>query len=299
MKNIPASIHARLANEAQKTRKPFQDLLQHYGMERFLYRLSKTKYVNNFVLKGGLIFTVWEIEQRRATRDIDFLGSLERNTEMIAQILQTAIATPAPEDGLFFDVNTIQVAERLVDVERMGISANLLGYLGRAEIPIHIDIGFSDEILSSAKEIIFPALLSEMEQPLLKGYSPEFVVSEKLHAMNKYVEAPSRWKDYYDVWLISEYFEFDVFALQEAIVTTFNNRSTEIPISRLVCLSADFAVKYQTGWQSFLKKNDLIAQGIDNLFVLTEEIWKFLETPLTNQKPSPDIKWYPSRRKWE
>ncbi|WP_345345816.1 nucleotidyl transferase AbiEii/AbiGii toxin family protein [Candidatus Villigracilis affinis] len=194
-----------------------------------------------------MIFTVWEIEQRRATRDIDFLGSLERNTEMIVQILQTAIATPVPEDGLRFDANTIQVTERLVDVERMGISANLLGYLGRAEIPIHIDIGFSDEILSSAKEISFPALLSDMECPQLMGYSPEFVVSEKLHAMGKYVEAPSRWKDYYDVWLISEYFEFNIFILQEALVTTFENRNTEISVSRPKYLSADFALKYQAG----------------------------------------------------
>jgi predicted nucleotidyltransferase component of viral defense system len=298
MKNIPASIHARLANEAQKTRKPFNDLLQHYGMERFLYRLSRTEYADRFILKGGLIFTAWEIERRRATRDIDFLGSLERNAETIAQILCTSVAFPAPEDGLFFDANTIQVTERLVDVERMGISANLLGYLGKAEIPIHIDIGFSDEILSSAKESLLPALLSGMERPLLKGYSPEFVVSEKLHAMNKYVEAPSRWKDYYDVWLISEYFEFDVLSLREAFITTFNNRSTKLPSGRPACLSADFALKYQAGWQSFLKKNAL-QTNVDNLSVLTDELWKFLETPLVNPELSPDKKWNPARRKWE
>jgi len=268
-------------------------------MERFLYRLSKTKHANSFVLKGGLIFTVWEIEQRRATRDIDFLGSLERNTKTIIQILKETTALLLPEDGLFFEVNTIQVEERLVDVERMGVSANLLCYLGRAEIPIHIDIGFSDEILSSAKEISFPVLLSGMERPLLKGYSPEFVVSEKLHAMDRYVEAPSRWKDYYDVWLISEYFEFDAFSLQEALITTFNNRGTKIPVNRPWCLSTNFAFKFQTGWQSFLKKNALKTNGIENLSILTEEIWKFLETPLTNPKPSPDIKWNPAKRKWE
>ncbi len=298
MKNIPASIHDRLANESQKSKKPFNELLQHYGMERFLYRLSKTKHVNSFVLKGGLIFTVWEIDQRRTTRDIDFLGSLEQNKEMIIQVLQTVIAIPAPEDGLVFDANTIQVTERLVDVDRMGISANLLGYLGRAEIPIHIDIGFSDEILSSAKEISFPTLLSGMECPRLKGYSPEFVVSEKLHAMNKYVEAPSRWKDYYDVWLISEYFELNIFTLQEALVTTFENRNTEIPVSRPKCLSADFAIKYQTGWQSFLKKNALHT-NMENLSALTEEIWNFLEMPLANQKLSLETKWNPAKRKWE
>lgn len=298
MKNISASIHARLANESQNTKKPFNELLQHYGMERFLYRLSRTEYANSFVLKGGLIFTVWEIKQRRATRDIDFLGSLERNTEMIVQILQAAIATSVPEDGLVFDANTIQVTERLVDVERMGISANLLGYLGKAEIPIHIDIGFSDEILSSAKEISFPTLLSGMERPQLMGYSPEFVISEKLHTMGKYVEAPSRWKDYYDVWLISEYFEFDIFPLQEALVTTFNNRNTEIPIGRPKCLSSDFAIKHQAGWQSFLKKNAL-RTNMENLSALTEEIWSFLEMPLANPKLSSETKWDPTKRKWQ
>lgn len=298
MKNISASIHARLTNESQKSKKPFNELLQHYGMERFLYRLSKTEYANNFVLKGGLIFTVWEIEQRRSTRDIDFLGSLKQNTEAVVQILKAAVITLVPEDGLNFDANTIQVEERLVDVERMGISANLLGYLGRAEIPIHIDIGFSDEILSSAKEISFPTILSGMERPQLKGYSPEFVVSEKLHAMDKYAQAPSRWKDYYDVWLISEYFELDLFPLKEAFITTFNNRNTELPISRPKCLSADFALKYQVGWQSFLKKNAL-KTNMDNLSILTEEIWNFLKKPLSNPEPSPETKWNPTNRKWE
>jgi len=300
IKNIPASIHARLANKSRKSGKPFHELLQNYGMERFLYRLSKTEFANSFTLKGGLIFTVWEIELRRPTRDIDLLGSSERNVKTIIQILKAAVMTLAPEDGLFFDINTMQVEEKLVDVGRMGMSVNLLGYLGKAEIPIHIDIGFSDEILSSAREISFPALLSGMERPLLKGYSPEFVVSEKLHAMDRYVEAPSRWKDYYDVWLISEYFEFNVWSLQEALITTFNNRNTKIPNHRPVFLSADFAFKYQAGWQSFLKKNDLKLSGMDELSVLTEEIWKFLEAPLVNEISHPDTRqWKPAKRKWE
>lgn len=299
MKNVPASIHARLVNETKRNGKPFNELLQHYGMERFLYRLSKTQFASSFILKGGLIFTAWDIQQRRSTRDIDLLGSLERKTEIIVQTLKAIAAAPAPEDGLFFDVNTIQVEERLVDIDQIGISADLLGYLGRAKIPIHIDIGFSDEILSTAREISFPTLLSGMEHPQLKGYSPEFVVSEKLHAMDKYATAPSRWKDYYDIWLISEYFEFDIFSLQEALVTTFNNRSTNLPMNRPACLSAEFSIKYQTGWESFLKKTALKTSGMESLSALTEEIWNFLEMPLTNSEPSSDAKWKPVKRKWE
>jgi len=299
MKNIPASIHARLVNETKRNGKPFNELLQHYGMERFLYRLSKTEFANSFILKGGLIFTAWDIQQRRPTRDIDLLGSLERDADAITQIIKAAAEILVPEDGLFFDSKTVQVEEKLVDVERLGLSVDLWGYLGRAKIPIHIDIGFSDEILSTAKEISFPTLLSGMERPQLKGYSPEFVISEKLHAMDRYVTAPSRWKDYYDIWLISEYFEFDIVSLREALVTTFNNRHTEILINRPSCLSAEFALNYQTGWQSFLKKTALKTNGIDNLSTLVEEIWKFLEIPSIDAKPSLNAKWNPIKRKWE
>lgn len=82
-------------------------------------------------------------------------------------------------------------------------------------------------------------------------------------------------------------------------MTTFNNRSTKIPVSRPACLSADFAFKYQTGWQSFLKKNDLKAKSMESLPAMIEAIWGFLETPLINSKPSPSTKWNPTKRKWE
>jgi hypothetical protein len=120
-KNIPASIHARLANEARRLQKPFGDILQHYGMERFLYRLFKTKYANSFILKGGLIFTVWEIPLRRPTKDIDFLGVFGNRKETILEALKAAIAVEVLDDGVKFDANTIMIEERQVDADRFGI----------------------------------------------------------------------------------------------------------------------------------------------------------------------------------
>jgi hypothetical protein len=75
-RNIVASIHDRLTNEARKSGKPFGEVLQYYGMERFLYRFSQTQYSDNFILKGGLIFYGRGIPLRRPTRDIDFLSLL-------------------------------------------------------------------------------------------------------------------------------------------------------------------------------------------------------------------------------
>ena len=74
IKNIQASIRDRLKNKAKEINRSFAEILQYYGMERFLYRFSHSKYANKFVLKGALLFTAWKIPERRTTLDIDFLA---------------------------------------------------------------------------------------------------------------------------------------------------------------------------------------------------------------------------------
>ena len=72
--NLPASVHQLLLNKARQTNRPFNELLQYYVMERFLYRLSKSPHARKFILKGALMFTAWELEPYRPTMDIDLLG---------------------------------------------------------------------------------------------------------------------------------------------------------------------------------------------------------------------------------
>ena len=58
-KNLPASVRQRLTNKAKETNRPFQEVLQYFAMERFLYRLSQSRHADRFVLKGALMFTAW------------------------------------------------------------------------------------------------------------------------------------------------------------------------------------------------------------------------------------------------
>ncbi|MFO7754880.1 MAG: hypothetical protein R6V34_02745 [Bacteroidales bacterium] len=67
VKNIKASVRARLKNISEETNRPFQEILQYYGMERFLYRLSKSEYKDKFILKGVLMLSVWDVSERRST----------------------------------------------------------------------------------------------------------------------------------------------------------------------------------------------------------------------------------------
>jgi len=101
--NLAASIQARLKIMAEAQGRPFAELLQYYGMERFLYRLSKSQYVDKFVLKGGLLIYGWSVPLRRPTRDIDFRGYLDNSETAILGAIQDVIEETVPDDGIRFD----------------------------------------------------------------------------------------------------------------------------------------------------------------------------------------------------
>lgn len=301
--NLAASIHARLANEARKVKRPFSEELQYYGMERFLYRLFKSQYSGSFILKGGLVLYVLDLPLRRPTKDIDFLALVENSKDTIFQVVKAAINAPVVEDGLRYDIGTLVIEETQVDADQKGIRVKFTGFLGRAEIPIQIDIGFSDEITSEAKILSYPTILRDMAGPKLRGYPIESIVSEKLHTMQRYAEFPSRWKDYYDIWLISENFKFNSQSLQNAIAKTFEKRGTEIPIERPISLTVEFAKIYGENWKQFLKRLGLENEEINDLFRLVEKLWIFLGQPIqeladSNNKNKRQT-WIPNERKWK
>lgn len=228
VQNIPASIQARLQNKVGEIGQSFNDVLQYYGMERFLYRLSKTRHVNDFILKGGLMFYGLGIPMRRVTRDIDFLGISENARRDILSVFRDALSVSCPDDGILFDEKTLRVSETQAEADQGGVRVTFMGHLGKMRIPIQVDVGFSDELASEAVSMDYPVILAGMETPHLRGYPPESIVSEKFHAIVRFADANSRWKDYYDIFLLTETFEFESGSVANAIRATFANRPTEL-----------------------------------------------------------------------
>jgi predicted nucleotidyltransferase component of viral defense system len=280
VKNIPASILARLRNQSGEMNRPFAEVLQYYAMERFLYRLSKTRYADDFVLKGGLLFYVWNLPLRRPTRDIDFHGYVSGNSKTLLKIVHEVIEVSSPEDGLTFDSKSISVEETQIDADYQGVRIKLIAMLNRARIPLQIDIGFSDELASRAESIEYPNILPDLQTVYMKGYPKEAVVAEKFHAAIRHGDLNSRMKDYYDLWLMLATFRFEGRSLQKAIETTFKNRDTDLPSERPASLSVEFASANNTRWNNFLEKMDIeTAKSADFAYVI-EQVWKFLEHPL-------------------
>ena len=301
IKNIPASILARLRNQAEVLERPFAEILQYYAMERFLYRLSKTTYAEKFVLKGGLLFYVWNLPLRRPTRDIDFRGYVPSNRKSLFKIINAVITESVLEDGIIFDPQSVSVEETQIDADDQGIRVKMTALLERSRIPIQIDIGFSDELASKAETIEYPNFLHNLETVHMKGYPKEAVVAEKLHAMVHHAELNSRFKDYYDIWLLAENFEFKSQSLQKAIEKTFAKRQTEIPAERPVVLTSGFAEANRDRWKNFLSKIELHNKEVEDFVNVTDGIWSFLEYPIQvslSDKPSKLLYWSP-RKGWK
>ena len=299
-KNLPASIQARLKKEALDQGKPFIELLQYYGMERFLYRLSKSQYVDKFILKGGLLIYGWNIPLRRPTRDIDLRGYVDNRKRTILSAIKEVIRESVPEDGIMFDAKTISIEQTQIDADYEGSRVKFTGYLGKVRIPMQIDIGFSDVLASRVQRLEYPTVLADTKTPRLKSYPKESMVSEKFHAMIRHAQINSRFKDYYDIWLIADNFEFEARSLQKAIEKTFAKRQTEIPAERPVGLAAEFAATNRDRWTNFLNRFDLQDKRVEEFAVVVERIWDFIEAPIklsSNNESATKLHWLP-RRGW-
>ena len=224
IKNLPASIRQKLLNLAHERNDDFGLVLTKYGLERMLFRLSKSKYRDTFILKGALLFELWT-KDYRATRDADFLAKGDNSRERFIRIFQEISAIEVQDDGLRFDPKTVK-AERIKEDE--GLRVTLTAFLDKAQIPIQIDSGFGDVISPGPIESEYPTLLN-LPAPRLLTYPRETVVSEKLEAMVKLGIANSRMKDFHDLHSPSKTFEFNGKALVDAVRATFERRGTAWP----------------------------------------------------------------------
>ena len=138
-KNLAASVRQKLLNLARSRNEDFGLILVKYGLERILYRLSRSKHRDTFVLKGALLFELWTQRAYRATRDADFLARGDNSPERFAGIFKELCTMEVEPDGLTFDADSV-TAERITeDADYEGVRVTFTAYLERARIPIQIE----------------------------------------------------------------------------------------------------------------------------------------------------------------
>lgn len=230
VKNIAASVRARLDNRARTTGRPHQEVVQFFAMERFLYRLSRSPYRERLILKGALMLLVWHGTSRRPTRDIDLLGRIASDPDHIAKMVRDVCTQTVEPDGIEFDpasVRTMPIAE---DVEYVGVRVQFLGRLDTIRLHMQVDLGFGDQVFPEPLDMAYPTVL-DLPAPRLLMYLRETAIAEKFHVMLVRERLNSRMKDYFDIWWLAKHFDFKGEHLAEAIRRTCRQRKTVIPRS--------------------------------------------------------------------
>jgi predicted nucleotidyltransferase component of viral defense system len=271
-------VRQRLLNLATEKRQDFGFVLTKYALERLLYRLSQSRHSESFVLKGALLFDLWTSQPFRPTRDADFLERGDPSLERFATIFAEIATQEVEPDGLSLLPASVRVEKIKDDEEYEGVRVRLEARLGNAKIPLQVDIGFGDVVTPAPLEVRYPTLL-EFPAPILRAYPRETVVAEKFEALVKLGMANSRMKDFYDLWELSQQFNFDGSALSAAIKATFDRRRTDIPSSTPLALTEEFSESpaKQTQWSAFLRKSGL--KGARSLREIAVHLESFLLSP--------------------
>jgi predicted nucleotidyltransferase component of viral defense system len=278
-RDLGASVRQRLLDQSRTQGRPFQEMLQYFAMERFLYRLAKSPFADRFVLKGALLLTAWRAPLSRPTMDIDLAGRTSNELDHIHSVVGEVCGVTTDPDGIDFNPSSIEVSRIKEDADYEGVRVRFHATLARARIPMQVDIGFGDVIVPPPTEVEYPTLL-EFPPPILIAYPKETVVAEKLEALTVLGLLNSRIKDYYDLALLGRLYPFDGGLLVEAIRSTFRHRGTaieEVPVGLTDAFSADPARAMQ--WRAFVRRSRFDSQsGLDELVA---QVRNFASVPLS------------------
>lgn len=158
------------------------------------------------------------------------------------------------DDGLVFNLNSLSVTSITEFKDYHGLNVKIFAYLDRTQIPISIDIGYGDVIYPDSIEIEFPTILDN-EAPKIQAYTVETAIAEKLEAIVSNGYNNSRYKDFYDIYILSNKYSINKDLLREAIIETFKNRNTKLSID-IDAFSSDFYSDpiHIVRWKSFVNK---------------------------------------------
>lgn len=298
MKDIAASIMARLKNQAKETGLSYQMCLQLFCQEEFLRRLSLSQYNSNFVLKGGLfIYTLTEF-QSRATQDIDFLlRQLSNDIDKVKGVIEEISQVPTTNDYIKIEVVNAEIITP--DKEYQGVSVKFIARIKQVKIPFSIDIGMNDVIVPKAVKRCIKTRLTGFEEPEVYTYSLESTIAEKFDAILKHMEATSRMKDFFDIYYLSSMFDFDGRKLQEAIWQTIQHRGTVYEANSFDRISAFGDNAFLSAqWTRFQPSMQVqLPEFVSILYRLKEFLQPMFEASIEERKFFMD--WSAEQKKWQ
>lgn len=214
-----------IKNLAHKNSADSQILLRSYITERFLERLSDSKYKNNFIIKGGMLISAMVGIKNRSTMDLDAsIKGFSLNMDELKSVVES-ICSINLNDGVTFEIKSL--AEIMDEADYPGIRISMNGFYDGIRTPVKLDISTGDVI--TPNEIVFSyQLMFENRKINLWSYNIETVLAEKLESMIARTITNTRMRDFYDVYLLTKIYSevIDYKILNLALKATSTKRNT-------------------------------------------------------------------------
>ena len=241
----PEQLKGSIRNIAKNRGLSSQEVLQMFFFERVLDRLSKSKYKDNFILKGGLLISSMIGVDERTTMDMDTtVRGIPMEEGNIEQILKEILAIDV-EDEIEF------VYDRLAPIREEDDYNNFRAYFfakyGKINNPMKIDITTGDEITPAAIKYEYKTIFDDVRIPVM-AYNLETALSEKYETIIRRNIGTTRARDFYDLYELMRLHkdEIDIEILKAAVANTSRRRGSEKELAdwRVICedLKNDSAV---------------------------------------------------------
>ena len=219
------SIKGKIRSFAEKKNLKSQEVLQIYFFERFLERLSKSKYKNNFVIKGGFLISSLIGIENRTTMDMDTtIKGIALKEEKIKEIVQEIININV-DDGILFEIKDISYIREEDKYENFRVS--LIANVGKTKNPMKLDLTTGDAITPREIEYTYPCIFSK-EDIKIMAYPLETILAEKYETIIRRNITTTRMRDFYDLYTLYKLKkdQIDYEILKEAIERTSNKRGS-------------------------------------------------------------------------
>ena len=224
-------LKAKIRNVSKGNDRIAKSYIRIYFMERFMERVSLSKYRDNFILKGGMLVSSLLGIDLRSTMDIDTtVESLPLTKEYMSEVLDE-ICNIELEDNIVFKV--VKIENIMDDFEYPGLRINMEATLEKLRQPVKIDISTNDKITPSAIEYEYK-LMFEDRSILLNTYNIETTLAEKTQTIISRGTANTRMRDFYDIYKLEKEISFSVDVLKEAFKETCVRRGTEFTDKKIL-----------------------------------------------------------------
>lgn len=281
-----------LRRKARADGRATDEYLRLYVLEAFLARLAGSGHDDNLILKGGVLLAAYAV--RRPTADVDIAANEVSGQVEPVRALVSSVAARAADDGVVFDTSAVR-AERIRDEDQYaGVRVTLTAQLATAVVRFHVDVNIGDPISPAPGPVRVPRLLGG--EITVRGYPLEMVLAEKVVTAIERGTVNTRWRDFADIYLLSNRHSMPAVNLAQAIRAVAEHRSVTVqPLRQVLVGYAELAQNKWVAWRRRQMLDGMLPERFEDVLTAASG---FADPILESADTRAGLTWHHLTQRW-